>query len=173
METLTLQDLTDEALALDELVAMDDGEWTETHEILAQELTEKMLGKSDRFADYILDKRSRCEALKAEERRLADRRKRFESAISRLESYARACMQRLGRDKLEGTRHTISLKKNPPAVYVEQPEILLHDEAAEAAGYVRVVTERTLDRKRLYEALKLGAEIPGCRLTQGVRVEIK
>lgn len=173
-KTLTLHDLTDEALALDALVAMDDGEWTDEHEALADELTEKLLAKTDAFADYVSDLATRCEIVRKEEKRLADRRKRMESNVDRLSRYALVCLQRSGRDKLTGERHTIAVRKNPPSVHVFDEAALMDCEQGYALGLLRHVPEQwTPDRKRIADVLKAGQEIPGCELVSSYRVEVK
>ncbi|MFN7341532.1 MAG: siphovirus Gp157 family protein [Opitutia bacterium] len=168
-----MQELADESSALDALVAMDEGEWTDEHEALALELTEKLLAKSDRFGDYVAHRETMADLLRKEEKRLAERRRRFEAEVSRLKGYALICMQRMDRPKLVGARHTIEVRKNPPAVQVAAPDEFLYDDSALARGFVVIEEHRTIDKKKIAEALKLGEVVPGCELTQGVRVDIR
>jgi len=47
MTTLTLYELAEEAAALDDLTAMEDGEWTPEADTLHTELMDKLLSKAD------------------------------------------------------------------------------------------------------------------------------
>jgi hypothetical protein len=75
MQTLTLRELAEEARALDALVDIETGEWTDEHEALAQELAGKLALKGDRYGDYVDDQEVRAAALKTEEQRRAARPK--------------------------------------------------------------------------------------------------
>ena len=170
-QTLTLRDLADEALALDELIAMDDGEWTDEHEHLANELTEKLLRKTDSFANYLTDLSQRAEILRAEEKRLAERRRRVERDCERLENYALIAMSRMQTAKLVGTTHTIAVRMNPPAVKVDE-KALMNDELAKYTYCEEVVTWK-VNKTAIKQALQLGESSPGCEMTQGTRLEVK
>jgi len=169
-QTLTLRDLTDEVLALDHLIAMDDGEWTDEHEALANELTEKLVRKTDSFASYLQDLDARAAVIRDEEKRLAERRRRLERDVERLERYALDAMQRMGESKLTGTLHTIAVRKNPPSVVVNEP-VALHSESTKP--YIVEEVVRRIDKAAVKRDLLLGVTIPGCELAQSMRVEVK
>lgn len=170
-QTLTLRDLADEALALDQLIAMDDGEWTDEHEHLANELTEKLLRKTDSFANYLTDLSQRAEILRAEEKRLAERRRRIERDCERLENYAQLAMARMQTAKLVGTTHTIAVRMNPPAVKVNEDE--LRTDSIAWGRYAEMVTTWKIDRAQIKRDMQTGIQIPGCELVQGTRLEVK
>lgn len=165
--TLSLYELAEEAVALDALVAQDEGEWTETHEALANELVEKLVQKADSFGGYVRSLEADADACAEEIARLAARKQTRENRVKWLKSYAMMAMQRIDRPKIEGTLFTIALQNNTPRVDVSvQPDALPPE-------FVRVVPEkREADKDAIRNALKNGQEIPGCELvvTQSVRI---
>jgi hypothetical protein len=177
MQTLTLHDLTDELLALDALVAMDDGEWTDAHEALAIEHTEQAMAKVDSFAGYLRDRKTRIAVIDAEIERLTERAQYFAKEVERLERYALFCLERSGRDKMAGTLHTMAARKNPPKLVVEDESQILALPEAVSQGWVRVIPpvpeQRKLDANAVKKALAAGTELPGVSVTQTVRLEIK
>jgi hypothetical protein len=156
---LHLYELAEEQLALDALVQMDEGEWTPEHEQLAQELTEKLVAKADGFAMYVRGVEALCGAIRAEEERLAARRKARENRVAALKRYALQALERMGRPKIEGTLFTLARQRGKDAVVVHVgPEQL-------PAEYVRTVPATiTVDKTALYTALKAGVAVDGAEL---------
>lgn len=170
-ETLTLRELADEALALDELIAMDHGEWTDDHDALATELTEKLLRKTDSFASYVKDLEARAEIVRAEEKRLAERRRRLEADLDRLGNYAKIVMARMGHEKLTGSLHTIAIRKNPPSVEVDATLLAADPELRETFITTEIVTK--VDRAGVKRCLLQGIDVPGCKLVYSTRMEVR
>jgi hypothetical protein len=164
-----LQDLADEALALDALIGMDEGESTEDPEARERRLAAQLAMKSDGYGDWIADREARALALKVEELRLAARRKALDNQVARVRRYAAQAMERMGRTKVEGTRWTLSLAKNPPRVVLADdvlPELL-------PPGFQRVIPAKVeVDLVAIKEALKLGDSLEFATLetTYSVRV---
>ncbi len=70
--------------------------------------------------------------------------------------------------KVECPEFTIAVRKNPEAVEIDDPE--------QVPSEYMVTPEPPPprpDKKAIKDALKAGAEIPGCWLRQGERLEIK
>lgn len=163
-----LYELADEAVALDALCAMDEGEWTDEHEQLAQELAGKLAAKADAFGGYLKTLEARASAIKGEEVRLATRRKAVENHVQRLKTYALIALEHMGKQKVEGTLFTLTMAKNPPSVKVHVAASDLSDE------YVRVIPEsREPDKQKLLTALKAGHEIAGVELVQGTSLRVR
>jgi hypothetical protein len=157
--TLSLYDLSDEALALDALTAMDDGEWTPEADALHCELMEKIVVKADAFGGYVRDLEAREEMIAAEIARLAARRKTLQNRLQWMKTYAAAALQRMDRPKIVGTLFTLAIQKNPASLHVT----VFAD--ALPAEYVRVIPEqREPDKKALLDAVKAGAVINGVEL---------
>ena len=169
-ETLTLRELASEALALDALVAMDEGEWTDEHEQMAQELAGQLALKGDGYGDYLHDQETRAAALKAEEQRLAAKRKAIENNVARVKRYAALALQAMDRPKVEGERWTVALAKNPPRV-------VLRDDVVPALlppGFQRTIPAKVEpDLNAIKDALKLGEELEWARLETTMTVRVR
>lgn len=169
-ETLTLQELADEAIALDALIGMDEGEYTDDTEALERELAEKLATKGDGYGDFMRDRETRIAALKGEEQRLAARRKTLENQMVRVKLYAARALQRMDRSKVEGERWTLSLAKNPARVVLADdvlPELL-------PPGFQRVIPAKVEpDLNAIKDALKLGDELDFARLETTYTVRVR
>lgn len=108
------------------------------------------------------------EAIKAAEAQMAARRKSAENRAKWLRTYLLDGMQFAGVEKIESPYFAITIKKNPPAVDVF--------DAAQVPADFMVTPEPpppAPDKKAIAAALKSGTDVPGCRLVQGFRVDIK
>lgn len=109
-----------------------------------------------------------AEQIKAAEKVMADRRKSLEKRAESLRAYLLHCMQATEIQRIECPYFALTIKKNPPAVVIE-------DEAQIPAEFMRQPDPPPLaaDKKAIGEALKAGREVPGARLSAGVRLDIK
>jgi len=165
---LTLYELSEEQLALDALVHMDEGEWTEETEELFSRLVAQLATKADDFGRYVRTRESVTAAIAEEEKRLAARRKAIEAHVKRLKEYAVFALQRMDRPKIEGDTFTLAIQKNNPSLVVDvEPEELPED-------YVRIVPASLVaDKAAILRALKAGEEIAGCSLSEGFHLRIR
>lgn len=165
---LTLYELAEEQAALDDLVAMDHAEWTDDTEALASELIAQFVLKVDAFGAYVAGITATVDAIKAEQERLAARRKALETSVARLKRYGLVALQAAGRDKIAGTLFTLGVQQNPPSVQVEVTADALEDQ------YVRVIPEsREINKAAIGAALKQGQTIAGCSLTSTYSLRIR
>jgi Siphovirus Gp157 len=107
-----------------------------------------------------------AQAIKEAEAAMAARRKAIENRAASLRSYLLNCMQATGIKKIDCPHFTLAVRDNPPAVDV-------FDAAQLPAEYMRQPEPPSPDKTAIKEALKMGKEVPGARLTQGQRLEIK
>lgn len=109
-----------------------------------------------------------ADAIKAEEDRLAGRRKALVRRIESLTAYTLHCMQTAGVQRIEGPRFRISVRDNPASVDV-------FDAAQVPPLFVRTppAPPPAPDKLAIREAIKQGMEVPGCRLIQSQRLEVK
>lgn len=168
-QRLSLADLTDEMLALDGLAALDDGEWSEVHQELADDLAVHLAQKADNFWEYRLTLKADAERAKAYAAEIAAKAKRLAARVEWLDGYALREMERSGRPFIKGDVWEIRMQKNSaPSVIVD----VLPD--ALPVEYVRVIPEvREADRNAIATALKGGAVIEGCSLEYGFHVRAK
>lgn len=109
-----------------------------------------------------------AEAIKSAEAGMAARRKAIENRASGLRRYLLTSMQVAGITKIECPQFALSIKQNPPAVDVYEPlsvppEFMKQPDPPPPA----------IDKTAIKEAIKAGREVPGARLTQGTRLDIK
>ena len=167
MTALHLYDLAEEAVALDDLLAMDDGEWTDEAEALATELTGKLATKADAFGGYLRGLEAQDEVLAAEITRLTARRRAVIARTAKLKQYGLLALQRMERPKVAGDLFTLAVQNNPPSVALTVGVDALPPQ------YVRTIPEqREPDKTAIRDALKRGETIDGATLTttQSLRV---
>lgn len=114
---MTLYELTDEFLQLQQI--LEDGEadeqiYQDTLESLEYDLEEK----ANNYAKIIRNFESQIETLKAEERRLKDRRQVCEKAIKRLKDNLQAAMVQTGKRKIKTDLFSFTVAKNGGALPV-------------------------------------------------------
>jgi hypothetical protein len=136
----------------------------DTLESLSGDLEEK----ATNVACFIRNLESSAEQIKQAEKQMADRRKSLETKAESMKRYLKENMQRTGITKVECPYFAISLKKNPPAVVID-------DASAIPADYMVTppAPPPAPDKKLIAQAIKDGYEVPGAHLETGERVEIK
>ena len=165
--SLALYEIADHYLAdLQRLTELDLDEQTvlDTLEGLSGDLEVK----ATNVAMFARNLEASAEAIKVVEGQMAARRKAIENRAGRIRQYLKDNMERTGILKIEGPHFALSIKKNPPAVHVEAQELV----PAEFFN-VQPTPPPELDKKRVGEALKAGKDVPGCRLEQGTRLDIR
>lgn len=107
-----------------------------------------------------------ADAIKAEETALADRRKRIEKHRDGLRDFLQ---QSLAGEKLETARVAVSYRKSKA---LEVDENVFWPWAVDYPYYIRQ-KEPEIDKKKITDAIKDGAEIPGAALVERVSMTIK
>ncbi|MFA2689136.1 siphovirus Gp157 family protein, partial [Bacillus cereus] len=105
------------------------------------------------------------EAIKLEEKRLADRRRSVENNCKSLKDYLYQQMTLLEVKRIKGTIVTVGIQKNPASLNIEPdavipPEYTIHQEPK-------------VDKKALLEAVKNGFQWDGITLRQSEGVRIR
>ncbi len=124
-----------------------------------------------KIADYgvvIRNMESFADAIRAEEKRLTERRKAHEAKVESIKAWLLANMQACGITKIECPAFTIAVKTNPPKVVVDDekaiPDLFL---------VVPDLPLPTPDKKAIAAAIKIGETVAGCHLEQSSRIDIK
>lgn len=137
----------------------------ETGEILnAMQLDELNMArdvKAENVALFIKNLKAEAEAIKAEEKALATRRKHTERKAQSLTDYLQYC---LDGDKLKTAKVAVSYRKS------EQVEC--SDISMVSGEYLRV-KEPELDKAKIKKAIKAGEEVAGCSLVEKQNIQIK
>lgn len=123
--------------------------------------------KAINIANLIKSLESEAEIIKAEEQRLAQRRKARENAVVRIKEYLKENLETLGMEKIKTPTRTIYVQDNPPTVNIIDPDKI-------PGKFLTLIPEHYEPRKKdIIEAWKAGEEIPGVEITRGKGVRIK
>lgn len=151
-----------------------EGEVTPELEAIDAELREQRDQKIERWGLWLRAQESEALRIKAEEERLAARRKAIENGVTRSKETLRLAMERLGVEKVKGTLLTVARQANPEKVVGElDADTLryLHEAGAEC---VRLIpASYTLDRKAALDALKNGAALGDLAITRGESLRLR
>lgn len=124
--------------------------------------------KATNTAYVIRNLEATVHAIKQAELDMAARRKALENRAARVKDYLLANMLTAGIQKIEGPHFRLTVRENPAAVEIFQPELI-------PATFMRQPEPPppAPDKTAIKEAMKDGQEVPGCRLTRGTRLEIR
>jgi hypothetical protein len=167
MTAITLYELAQEHRAdLEKLYEADLDEQTLTDTL--DSMGGELQVKAQSVACFIRNLEATAQQIKEAEAQMAARRKAIENKAARVKDYLLASMMVAGLQKVECPLFKLSVRDNPAAVEVFQPELI-------PAQFWRQPEPPppVLDKAALKEVLKTGELIEGCRLTQGKRLEIK
>jgi len=136
----------------------EDGELTqEEMNEQGNELALALQNKSVSIIGYARNMESLIEAMKTEEKRMAERRKNAENKYDRFKEYVKKNMEDLGLEKLENELGTLAVRRNPVSVEV-------YDESLISDEYKKEKVTVTIDRTAIKEAIKSGVSVQGARL---------
>jgi len=161
---LTLWAIENDLAAWADTLEMVPADAPERAEVAARvsEYLSAAVAKRDRFCEFLQHLESLEAQAKAEEERLAARRRKLAEMRESLEEYAVRAMEATGKTKLEGQLHTMKLRKLPPSVVILD-EALIPDNLKRVPPAPRPVP----DKVAIQRALLAGREVPGADLRIG------
>jgi hypothetical protein len=167
MTALTLYEIAQEYRSDLEKLAeldLDDATLTDTLDGMGGELEVK----AQSVACFIRNLEAAAAQIKEAEAAMAARRKAMENRAARIKDYLLASMMVAGVQKIECQLFRMSVRDNPAAVEVFQPELIPEQ-------YMRKPEPppATPDKAAIKDALKDGIDVPGCKLTVGQRLDIR
>jgi len=160
IEHLLESDLTQD----DEVIDKSTGEIIRACDLIDQ-LEMDLNTKLENVGCYIKNLDSDIEALKNEEKTLADRRRVKENQLERLKKYLADNLQVAGMQKFESPRCVLSFRKSEQVVISEGADI-------PEEFIIRKVTEQP-DKKLLKDAIKQGFEFDGISIVENKNLQIK
>lgn len=166
---MKLYDLTNEYLAL--LDAIDNDEIPE--EAIADTLeaiTGEIESKADSIASLLKNLDADILAIKAEESRLAERRKAKEKSYERIKEYLSSTLQLAGLDKIETARNKISFRKSE-SVEVDEDAFIIW--AQKNRDDLLTYVAPKVNKTEIKKALKNGEEIIGAELRINSNIQLK
>ena len=137
-------------------------------EKIENELTQLLETKSQSIVGYDRQIEANIEALKAEEERLHELRKRLEKKRESFYDYIKTCLEKMSKDKVETTIGTIRLKKCPASVEVTHEDLI-------PSEFKRIKQTEEVNKALILQNFKETGEVPvGTNIvTNKTKVEIK
>lgn len=131
-------------------------------------LTGDLTVKATNVAKFVQNLEGLADQIKLAEQAMAHRRKVLENRAESIRAYIKDCMETAGMTKIECPFFKLSIKKNPQAV-----EII--NEFDIPGEYKRFIPPPppVPDKKLIAAAIDEGKEVPGARVIQRTRLEIK
>lgn len=145
--------------------AGDDANLLELVSTALNEIEDNIKDKADNIVRFIRNLESDTVAIKEEEKRLAAMRKQKEKQVENLKSYLFGFTQKVEGKKIKGGIFTVSIKKNPPSVVVDDLEAIPEE-------YKKTKVTVEADKTILKKALKNG-KVAGVHLEQKESLSIK
>ena len=120
--------------------------------------------KIDNIAVYVKNLEAEAVAIKAEEKRLKERREAKERKAERLKNYIKTSMVLQGETKFESARVSMALR-NSKAVVVDESKL-------ESVYFINKIVS-SVDKKAIREALEAGILVEGAMLEERKNLQIK
>jgi len=159
--------------ALDELDPADENyedmsdAWFDTLEGIEGEFT----AKAENIAVFIKRLNADADAMRTEEKALAERRHAAERKADSIKKYLKDCMDKLGMAKVDGVKAKVSIRNNAESVLVTDPDLILF--AGSPWLKPQKYTEDDLAKTNIKKAIQDGTEVPGCTLVRTRSLIIK
>ena len=124
--------------------------------------------KAQNVAYAIKNISATAEAIKAAEKEMSERRKALEKREEHLREYLKTCLEMAGIQKIECPHFAMTIKKNPPSIDVFEAGLI-------PAEYMKAPEPPPPlpDKVLIKQAISEGKEVPGAKLVQGSRLEIR
>ncbi|MCF6464174.1 siphovirus Gp157 family protein [Clostridium sp. Cult1] len=142
----------------------DDETGTETLENALNQIEGDINSKAENMAKLIRSIDGDIETLKAEEKRLANRRKTLENKQKNIKNYLEMQLKTMKIDKVKTPLFTVAIQNNAPSVKII-------DENAIPEDFFKYT--KSIVKKDILEALKNGEEVPGAELKQTKSLRIR
>jgi hypothetical protein len=151
MNNLSLYNITNKFVEL--INKAQEGELTEQeYNELGQELANELQNKSSSIIAYIRNSELLIEAMKTEEKRIADLRKNGENKIEKFKQYVKENMERLDIKEISTELGKLSLAKNPMSVEIENEDEI-------PAEFKEEITTIKIDKTKIKNYFKETGEI--------------
>lgn len=149
MNNLSLYEITSAFPAL-----MENEEITEENKKkIEDELVVLLQQKSQNIIGYTKNIELTINAMKEEEKRIADNRKALENKMAKFKEYVKECMENNGFSKIETELGTLSIAKSPASV-----EIINEDEVP--SEFKQEIVTVKIDKTKIKNNFKETGEIP-------------
>lgn len=120
--------------------------------------------KAESVAQYIKQLSSEAEAIKAEEKALAARRKAKENSAIRMKDYLKNCMDAMNLKKIETAKAKISIRNNAASLKIDDEQEFI--QMLESTGRTELIKYAAPELRKtdIKNLIKSGEEFEGARL---------
>ena len=136
-----------------------------------ESITSILEDKADNIACLIKNLNAEAEAIKAEETRLAERRKSKEKTAERMKEYLSETLLRSGYDKIETARNKISFRKSEVVSVADEAGFIAW--ASQNRDDLLTFKEPTLNKTAIKKAIASGEEFIGATIEARQNIQIK
>ena len=124
--------------------------------------------KAENYAKIMKNLEGDLAALKAEEERLAKKRKAIENNIKRMKAALQEAMELTGKTKFKTQLFSFGIQKNPPAVVMDEQYL------ENIPAQYLIPQDPKIDKQKIKEDLKAGVDLEGiAHLEQGASLRIR
>lgn len=156
---MRLYELTEE---YDRLLDMEGEEAEQALMVVCADLQKK----AGNICKFLANCDSDVEAIKAEESRLAARRKAIENTSKKVKDYVKMQMAVHDISKIDAGTFKLSLSPSSGSVEIDDMEQL-------PPRFKTIVQEVKVDKTAIKAAIKSGEDVPGCHIDEGYTLRIK
>lgn len=129
-----------------------------------ESIDDELETKAENAAFVIKELEGQSLVLETETKRLAERKNTINNNVKRLKQSLFDAMITAKKQKIKTNLFTLDIRKNPPSVIVEDESKLLN--------YL-IEQPKKLDKTKLGDDLKKGIEVPGAKIIQTERLQIR
>ncbi|EHL5881595.1 TPA: siphovirus Gp157 family protein [Listeria monocytogenes] len=129
-----------------------------------ESIDDELETKAENVAFVIKELEGQSLVLETETKRLAKRKNTINNNVKRLKQSLFDAMITAKKQKIKTNLFTLDIRKNPPSVIVEDESKLLN--------YL-IEQPKKLDKTKLGDDLKKGIEVPGAKIIQTERLQIR
>ncbi|MDC34449.1 hypothetical protein DZ707_12390 [Listeria monocytogenes] len=129
-----------------------------------ESIDDELETKAENVAFVIKELEGQSLILEKETKRLAERKNTINNNVKRLKQSLFDAMITAKKQKIKTNLFTFDIRKNPPSVIVEDESKLLN--------YL-IEQPKKLDKTKLGDDLKKGIEVPGAKIIQTERLQIR
>ena len=161
---MKLYEISDEIRTLLDAVDPETGEMTEEQFTALNDLEMAFADKAESVAFVIRESEAHAAAIKAEADRLAKSARSKNNTAERLKAYLLFELTNRDIPKISGKVLSIRRQFSSPAVVIERPDIIPTE--------YKIVSEPTISKTLIKDALKDGVDVPGAKLVRNEHVRI-
>lgn len=129
-----------------------------------ESIDDELETKAENIAFVIKELEGQSLILEKETKRLAERKNTINNNVKRLKQSLFDAMITANKQKIKTNLFTLDIRKNPPSLIVEDESKLLN--------YL-IEQPKKLDKTKLGDDLKKGIEVPGAKIIQTERLQIR